>query len=91
MTTGGGAALPSPGLAITVDRTNKSDSARSDKLFILFQISAGPGRPGSQVSDDQTVDYNYSKVSKQIFHRTAGWCISYVMSSGRPIEDCYIS
>ena len=43
MTTGGGAALPSPGLAITVDRTNKSDSTRSDKLFILFQIPAGPG------------------------------------------------
>lgn len=76
MTTGGGAALPSPGLAITVDRTNKSDSARSDKLFILFQISAGLAGPRSQVSDDQIVDYNYSKVSKQIFHSTAGWCIS---------------
>ena len=52
------------GLAITVDRTNK--------LFILFQISAGPARPRSQVSDDQIVDYNYSKVSKQIFRITAG-------------------
>ena len=58
------------GLAITVDRTNK--------LFILFQISAGQARPRSQVSDDQIVDYNYSKVSKQIFHITAGWCISYL-------------
>ena len=79
-----GAVRPLP----LIPRTNKSGLARSDKLFILFQISAGLVGPGSQVSDDQTVDYNYSEVSKQIFHPTAGWCISYVMSSGSPINDC---
>ena len=76
---GGGGALPSLGPSITVDEqiTLTGPGPSSDKLFILFQISAGPGGPGSQVSDDdQIVDYNYSKVSKQIFHATAGWWIS---------------
>ena len=79
MTTGGGGGLPSLGPAITVEEQINLTRPRPDKLFILFQISAGPARPGSQVSDDQILDYNYSKVSKQIFHSTAGWCISYLM------------